>query len=281
MRKPIVVAIIALFASPLIAQTTDEIIARFLKTEGGMDTIESVKSLRRVGKFQSGGGTEYRVTEEYKRPKLARQEYTIQGMTAVYAYDGRNGWKIEPWQGKKDPEAMGEEELKSIIEDADFEGPLVNYRQKGNKVEYVGMDSVEGTDTFKLKVTSPNGDVRYYYLDTDYYVPIKVDTKRIVRGAEREYESIVGDYKEVNGWYLPYSFETKSKGSATSQKITWESMTANVSLDDARFRMPSAAGKPPEQRQGQPADASEVPPKKPEEKKEPPAEKKPPVGRAR
>jgi hypothetical protein len=58
-------------------------------------------------------------------------------------------------------------------------------------------------------------------------------------------------------------------------------MTANVSLDDARFRMPSAAGKPPEQRQGQPADASEVPPKKPEEKKEPPAEKKPPVGRAR
>jgi len=281
MRKPVVVAFIALFASPLIAQTTDEIIARFLKTVGGTDKIESVKSLRRVGKFQSGGGTEYRLTEEYKRPNLARQEYTIQGMTGVYAYDGRNGWKIEPWQGKKDPEAMGEEELKSIIEDADFEGPLVNYRQKGNKIEYVGMDSVEGTDTFKLKVTSPNGDVRYYYLDTAYYVPIKVDTKRIVRGAEREYESIVGDYKEVIGWYLPYSFETKSKGSATSQKIVWESMTANVPRDDARFRMPSAAAKPPQERQGQPPDASQVQPKKPEEKKQAPEEKKPPVGRAR
>jgi hypothetical protein len=281
MRKPIVVAFIALFASPLVAQTTDEIIARFLKTVGGMDKIDSVKSLRRVGKFQSGGGTEYRVAEEYKRPNLARQEYTIQGMTAVYAYDGRNGWKIEPWQGKKDPEAMGEEELKSIIEDADFDGPLVNYRQKGNKIEYVGVDSVEGTDTFKLKVTSPNGDVRYYYLDTDYYVPIKIDTKRIVRGAEREYESIIGDYKEVNGWYLPYSFETKSKGSATSQKIAWESMTANVPLDDSRFGMPSAAGKPPQERQGQPADASQVQPKKPEEKKQAPEEKKPPVGRAR
>ena len=57
-------------------------------------------------------------------------------MTGVNAYDGKTGWKIDPFEGKKDPESLGEEELKSIIEDSDFDGPLVNYAEKGNKVEY-------------------------------------------------------------------------------------------------------------------------------------------------
>ena len=34
--------------------------------------------------------------------------------TGVTAYDGHTGWKIEPWQGKKDPEALSEEELRDV-----------------------------------------------------------------------------------------------------------------------------------------------------------------------
>jgi hypothetical protein len=107
-------------------------------------------------------------------------------------FDGKTGWKIEPWNGKKDPEALGEEEMKSIVEDADFDGPLVDYKRKGNKVESLGMDKFEGTDTYKLKLTKSNGDVYVYYLDTDFYMPIKIDTKRVVRGEEREYETAAG-----------------------------------------------------------------------------------------
>ena len=113
-----------------------------------------------------------------------REEFSLQGMTGVNAWDGKSGWKIEPWNGKKDPEALGEEEQKSIIEDADFDGPLVNYKAKGNKVEYLCMDPVEGTDAYKLKVTLANGETRIFYMDTDYYVPIKIEGKRIVRGTE-------------------------------------------------------------------------------------------------
>jgi hypothetical protein len=162
-------------------------------------------------------------------------------MTGIDAYDGKTGWKIEPWNGKKDPESLGEEEMKSILEDSDFDGPLVNYKQKGNKVEFIGMDQFEGTDTFKLKVTIANGDVYFYYLDTDYYVPIKVDTKRIIRGAEREYETALGDYKEVAGWYLPHSIETNTKGSQDKSKVVYDKIEANVPIDDGRFRMPVVA----------------------------------------
>ena len=226
-------------AMPASAQTAEEIVAKYIKTVGGMEKIQAVKTLRRTGKFTGGGGFEAVIVEETKRPNKVRQEFSLQGLTQITAYDGKAGWKVEPWGGKKDPEPLGEEEMKQIIEDADLEGPLINYQQKGNKVEFVGMEPVEGTDAFKLKVTLANGDVRYYYLDTDYYVPVKIETRRIIRGAEREYETTLGDYKEVAGWYLPYSNESGVKRSEATQKITYEKIEANVPIDDSRFRAPA------------------------------------------
>lgn len=242
MRRVLVsIAALALFGIPASAQTVDEIIAHYIKTIGGMEKIQAVTTLRRSGKFTGGGGFEAVVLQENKRGTSVREEFSLQGMTGINAYDGKTGWKIEPWNGKKDPESLGEEEMKSILEDSDFDGPLVNYKQKGNKVEFVGMDQFEGTDTFKLKVTLANGDVYFYYLDTDYYVPIKVDTKRVIRGAEREYETALGDYKEVAGWFLPYSIETNAKGSQDKSKVVYDKIEANVPIDDGRFRMPVVA----------------------------------------
>ena len=263
-------ACVAALAAHASAQTADEIVEKFIKTVGGMEKIQAVKSLRRVGKYSGGGGFEAQFIEENRRPNFVRQEFIIQGMTGVTAYDGKTGWKIEPWNGKKDAEALSEEEMKGIVEDSDLDGPLVNYKQKGVKVEYVGMDEVEGTDAYKLKVTLASGDVRIYYMDTDYFVPIKIDIKRMVRGAEREYETILGDYKEVAGWYLPFSVETGPKGSTSRAKITYEKIEANVALDDARFRPPAAKSQP-----AAAPDASTTSPKRPEEAK--PAGAKPPA----
>ena len=234
---------IGLFLSlsvPASAQTVDEIIGRYLKSIGGLDKIHAVKTLRRSGKFIGGGGFEAVVSQENKRANLVRGEFSLQGMTAINAYDGSTGWKIEPWNGKKDPEAMGEEEMKSILDDADFDGPLVDYQKKGYKIEFAGTDKFEGTETVKLKITKQNGNVYIYHLDTDYYVPIKIDTKRFIRGAEREYETVLGDYKEVAGWFLPYSIETNVKGRSDKQKVVYDQIQANVEIDDSRFKIPVA-----------------------------------------
>jgi hypothetical protein len=235
---------LALFAMPVSAQTAEEIVAKYIKTIGGSEKIEAIKTLRRTGKFTGGGGFEAVVIQENKRPEMARQEFTIQGMTGVTAYDGKTGWKIAPWQGKKDAEPLGEDELKEMQVNADFDGPLVKYQEKGNKVEFVGAEPVEGTDAFKLKVTLKNGDVRYYYMDTDYYVPIKIESKVMVRGAESEFETSLGDYKEVAGVYLPHSFESGVKGSPNKSQITFEKIEANVALDDSRFKQPTSQAKP-------------------------------------
>jgi hypothetical protein len=245
MRKVMLgVAALSLFVGLLQAQTADEIIAKYIKTIGGMEKLQASATLRRTGKFIGGGGFEAVVVQENKRPNMVREEFQLQGMTGINAYDGTTGWKISPFGGKKDPEALGEEEMKSILEDADFDGPLVDYKAKGNKVEFVGLDPVEGTDALKLRVTLPNGDIFYYYMDTDYYVPIKIDTKRIIRGGEREYETTLGDYKEVNGVYFPFFQETNMKGSQDKSKIAYETIEANMTLENNRFQKPaSPAGK--------------------------------------
>lgn len=229
-----------LFAATLTAQTADEIINNYIKTVGGMEKIQAVQSIRRTGKYFGGGGFEAAYMEENRRPNMYRSEFSVQGMTGVTAYDGKDGWKIEPWQGKKDVESLSEDEMKGVIFDADFDGPLVNYKAKGNQVEYVGLEPVDGTDTHKLKVTLANGDTLHYYMDTDYYVPIKIELTRMVRGAPREYETILGDYKEVGGWYLPHSLESGPKGSQNKGVITFEKIEANVKVDEARFHRPAA-----------------------------------------
>lgn len=234
-------ASVAAIAAPLGAQSTptaDDIIARYIKTVGGADKIQSIRTLRRVGKYTGDDGFEAIVIEESTRPNKVREEFSIQGMTGINAYDGANGWKIDPFGGKKDPESLSEEEMRSIVEDSDFDEPLINYQQKGNKVEFVGMDQVEGTDVYKLKVTLKSGDTRYYYMDTDSYVPIKYESKRTIRGTSQETETTLGDYKQVGGWYLPFSMESRRKGSSGSQKITFNKIEFNVPIDSTRYTRP-------------------------------------------
>ena len=220
------------------AQSADELIARYVKAVGGAGNISAVTTLRETGKYYGGGGSIAPVVQLNKRPNMVREEYTTQGLTGVNAFDGHTGWKIDPWGGKKDPESLQEEELKAIIEDSDFDGPLVNYAEKGNKVELVGKEQVEGTDTYKLKVTLRSGDVQYFYLDDEYAVPIKIDIERTIRGAVRYYEVFPGEYKAVSGWYLPYFTEGNVKGSPDKWKVVYDKIDANVPVENAKFEKP-------------------------------------------
>jgi hypothetical protein len=106
-------------------------------------------------------------------------------------------------------------------------------------------------------------------MDLDTFVPIKIETRRMIRGAEREFETSLGDYKEVNGWYLPFSIESNPKGSSNRQKVSYDKIEANIELSDARFRRPAVAAAQPDRQ----PDASTTSPRKPESEK--PAPKPP------
>src|SRR4029077_17544974 len=134
---------------------------------------KAIQSLRMTGKFEGAGGVRATISQVNVRPNLVRETLTLQSTTAVQADDGSRGWQIQPFQGHKDPELMGEDDLRDLVLDADFDGPLVDYKEKGNTIEYLGHDQLDGDDALLLKVTLKNGDIIYYYLDPDTDLEIR------------------------------------------------------------------------------------------------------------
>lgn len=220
------------------AQTADELVAKNLQARGGVDKIKAVNTVKMTAKAYVGINAD--VSQEQKRPNMIRQEFTVQGMTQIQAYDGSVGWKISPFEGRKDPELLGEDDMRDLVEDADIDGPLVDYQAKGNKVEYLGHDLVDGDDAYKLKVTLKNGDVIYYYLDPDTYLEIKTEKQEFIRGSVRESERLLGSFKQVAGVYYPFSLEIGPKGGSEHERYTIDTIKINEPIEDSYFKMPSA-----------------------------------------
>ncbi|MCU0633737.1 MAG: hypothetical protein MUE41_02590 [Gemmatimonadaceae bacterium] len=223
------------------AQTVDDVIAKYVEARGGMAKLKAITSMKAVGKMELGPGIEAPVSMEQTRPSSMRMEFTIQGLTAVQAYDGTTAWSIMPFQGKKDPDVMPDDQAKSFIEGADFDGALVDWKAKGHTVTLVGKDKVEGSDAWKLKVVLKSGDERTVFLDADSYLEIRNEQKVKMQGTEVETFTNIGDYRDVAGTQVPFSVEQGAKGAPGVQRFTIEKYEPNVAIDKARFVMPKKA----------------------------------------
>ncbi len=220
------------------ALTLDQILAKNLQARGGLEKLKSAKTVRMTGRMLLGQGMEAPLTIEFKRPNMMRLDLTIQGMTITQAYDGKSGWSVMPLQGNKDPQPMGEDEVKAMAEQADMDGMLIDSQQKGYKLELMGKEPVEGGDAYKIKVTTKNGDQHMVYLDADSFLEIKGESKIMIRGNAVESENTLGDYKEVQGIMFPFAIDGGQKGSPQRQKMTIDKVEVNPVVDDARFKMP-------------------------------------------
>ena len=229
------------FAQDKNQPTVDELVSKNIEAKGGADALHALQSLRLSGKLLvNEGQIELAYLQTKERPGELRTEATLQGMTQVEAYDGKEGWKISPFQGRKDPEKMSADDLKPLMEDAEIDGPLVDWKAKGSTVDYLGTEEVDGTLAHKLKVVRKNGDVSFVYLDPDHFLEIRVLTGRVKHGAYEEVETDLGDYEKTAGVFVPTSIESGRKGDPDKQKIIIDKVEANVPVDEAIFHFPPA-----------------------------------------
>ncbi len=232
---------VSLWAS---GQTADELIAKNIAAKGGLEKIQAIQTLRLTGNLDAGG-FKAAVGQENKRPGQVRQTFSLQGMTNITAYDGSAGWAVRPFGGKKDPALLGEDDMHGLLLDADLDGPLVDYKAKGNTVEYLGMDQVDGDDAYKLKVTLKNGDIIYYYLDPETCLEIRKEFQFHIRGSVREFASEMGSYKPVAGVMFPFSVASGPKNNPDNwATVTFDKIEVNVALDEADFALPASLKAP-------------------------------------
>lgn len=224
--------------------TVEELVAKNLEAKGGAAALNAIQTIRFEGRLLANQGQiEFTYTQIKKRPGKVRTDAVLQGMALVQAYDSSNGWKIYPFQNRKDPEKMSADESKSLIEDAEIGGPLDDWKAQGKTVTYLGTEDVEGTAAHKLQVVRKNGDTSYVYLDPDHFLEIRIITQRIEQGAKVEIETDLGEYEKINGVFFPFSIEAGGKGSTDKQKIILVKGEANIPVDDAIFPFPTPAKK--------------------------------------
>lgn len=229
-------------ASSAFAYTADELAAKNVAAKGGAEKLAALHSLRLTGKLLVNGDTlQLGYAATLARPDSVRIEATLQGLTLIQAYDGTQGWKVNPFQGRKDPEKMSADDAKDLSEDAaDFTGALVDWKAKGYTLDYLGTEDVDGTDAYKLRVSRSNGDITYVYLDPDYFLEIRTISRRIEHGVPRETVTDYGDYEQVNGVYFAFAQASGPKGSSDRNKVQFDKAEANTPLDGALFRFPAA-----------------------------------------
>ncbi|MBV8805223.1 MAG: hypothetical protein JO042_09255 [Sinobacteraceae bacterium] len=178
---------------------------------------------------------------EMKRPNKSRVEIQFGGKTAVQVYDGTNGWKIRPYLNRNDAEPFTAEEAKSQLGKWDLEGPLLDYAAKGSKVEVESIESVEGQDAYKLKLTTKAGLVQHFWIDAQSFLDVKVEgTPRMMDGKMRPVYVYQRDFRHVQNVMIPFVLETSVEGYPETHKMLLEKAAVNPQLDDQLFAKPRA-----------------------------------------
>jgi hypothetical protein len=235
-RLGLVIVGVALCGVAAPALSLEELVARHVEARGGLEKLRAVQSLRLTGKLVfTGGSFELAYSEVIKRPGMVRAEYTAQGLTAVQVWNGKEGWQIAPFQGRKDPERQSRDDSKGLIDDSDIDGPLVDAAAKGSTLEYLGTEDVDGTDAHKIRVSQRDGDTLTVFLDPDYFLTIRIRYQHIVRGAEAQTETDFGTYERVDGIAIPFSYETGTPDGPRNQKVIVEKAEINVPVDSGVF----------------------------------------------
>lgn len=258
--------------------SASEIVDRNVAARGGLRAWRAVQTLTMSGKLGAGGnqratlampnaeqpaGTRQIVSHrpveetqlpfvmELKRPRKLRFELDFHGKMAVQVFDGANGWKIRPFLNRLEVEPYTPEEKKIASTQSDIDGPLVDYAAKGTRVDLDGMETINGRDTYKLKLTMKTGETSHVWIDAQTFLETKIEGQpRRLDGVEHPVEVYFSDYRPVSGLQMPHLLETRVLPVAKTalgfkdppvptEKIIIEKIEVNSKLDESLFTKPT------------------------------------------
>jgi len=241
-------------AVPARAQTptVDDLIAKNVASRGGAEKLKTINTrkvsgtvtvqLRMPQGAQPPAGQQPPQTLQMnlqvvaKRPNLMLQEMTMQDRPVITAFDGQQAWALNPMIGPS-PQLLQGPQAEMIRDQAQFDGPLAYARQRGDKMEVVGKEDVEGVPTWKLAITRDD-KVTTMYLDEKTGLERKVTATANQGGTQTVIDSIISDYQPIDGIMVPRKVQTLVNGE-TQALVQITKVEFNVPVDDARFKMPA------------------------------------------
>lgn len=226
-------------ASQAPAQTVDELVSRHVAARGGYEKLKAVQTIR-ITRTVATQFSKVKVVVYKKRPNLFRAEQTAAGQPMVpRGINADAAW--DTIQGKLvQRPAAAAVEIREI--DGDFDGLLVDWKEKGHSVTLEGREPLAGGDAYKLKVTTKSGAVRYVYLDATTYLERRQTGTILLPNNRREKTTLdFSNYKPIDGIQFAFNIDEDRSGSVITQSFATytDEIELNVPIDDALFATPA------------------------------------------
>jgi outer membrane lipoprotein-sorting protein len=237
--------LLVLISSGVQAQTVDEILEKYFEAQGGKEKLQAIKGIKMTAKVNQGG---MEIPLEIVKLADGRQyiKFSVQGMTGWQnVYDGTSLWSTNFMTMKPEKsDSETTENFKTSLDD--FPDPFLNYKSKGYTAELIGKETIDGSETYKIKFTKKpltvdgkkEDNVSFYFIDTENYVTLMIE-QEIKSGPMKGQVSQItmSDYQEVEGLLFPFSSTQGIKGSG-SQPLTITKIELNPSVDSTTFQFP-------------------------------------------
>lgn len=223
----------------------------FLTTAGAQDLDQILdshfravgqKQLKNINTLQTAGqadmmGMQAGFAMKAKKPDKVRVVIDFQGAEIIQAYDGQQAWAINPMTGSAVAMDLSGADADNMKERADMDGPLWNYKEKGHQLSLDGSGQANGHECHILKLDKSNGTTDLYYVDKESYLIHELRTSTLMNGSQVEVVAQMSDYRDVNGYKMPFRIEQQAMGQ-TFMTIQLEEAEVNAELDDSIFSKP-------------------------------------------
>ena len=205
--------------------TAERLIDECAQAMGGIESIDSLETMRLAQRYPDHAGL---IRYEIMRPNRLRMGDSL-------VFDGEQASWL-PGMNTDGTLLVPQEEWKDFEVDIAWYIPaFLDY-----PAEYLGMETVDSTETHILQVTLPLGGVLTYNLDAQTYLVHRAAADVVLYGEEYHPERTYSDYRMVDGILYPHAFTYVGRDGVEVLTATMESLEFNVPLDEERFSVPTA-----------------------------------------
>ncbi|ASZ10806.1 hypothetical protein KTO58_21445 [Chitinophaga pendula] len=213
------------------AQTADDILKKYIAARGGEQLLKGVKSLYIEGECKvkgiKGSIRSWAVDDAGRRIEMSI--LTTRFTTAVTK---NNGWTQIGEKGTA--KVMTDKELNNNNKGLDL-SDLAGYKEKGKVATLKGKETVNGKPVYKILVTGGNEPAREMFIDAVSYLPVRIQTNKMVDGKETYETMEYGEYKKTPGGYV---YAGKSYAKEAGLSITVTRVDVNLPVNNDLFKAP-------------------------------------------
>jgi len=231
--KKIFVLLFALVFIKAHSQTVDDIVTKYANAAGGLENFKKIKTAKFSG-TASAQGNEFPLTVQIINGRALRTDVDVMGQTITNAYKDGKGWMINPYAGAPTATDATAEELNEFKLQGSLMSQLMDYKGHGYKAELLGQEDVQGTKTYKIKLTTDDNKTTTYFIDANTYVLVKTIGMRNIMGQETELETYYSEVKDIGNVKFAMMRSVQSAGQ-TIQEVHFDKVELDVPIDEKIF----------------------------------------------